>query len=133
MTFPPFIILLLPLYLPISIYLFINCLFTGVLDPSVVGVVKRFTIKTLFAKHVIKCTTFDVSLVLCVANNYQPERSCISNLETRDSSAKITTSNKVSWNYKLFIVLSLWLIAFSKNAVIFTSFEYLKKRKKIVK
>ena len=98
-----------PVILPISIYLFINCLFTGVLDPSVVGVVKRFTIKTLFAKHVIKCTTFDVSLVLCVANNYQPERSCISNLETRDSSAKITTSNKVSWNYKLFIIRWMFL------------------------
>ena len=101
----------------LSIYLFINCLFTGVLDPSVVGVVKRFTIKTLFAKHVIKCTTFDVSLVLCVANNYQPERSCISNLETRDSSAKITTSNKVSWNYKLFIVLRIYRsqIGFAQN------------------
>ena len=68
---------------------------SGVLDPNAVGVVKRYTTKTLFAKHVIKCTTFDVSHVLCVANNYQREKSCISSLETRDSSARITTSNKV--------------------------------------
>ena len=70
--------------------------FTGVLGLSAVGVVRRSTTKTLFAKHVIKCTTFDVSHVLCVVNNYQRERFCISNLETRDSSARITTSNKVS-------------------------------------
>ena len=79
--------------------------FTGVLGLSAVGVVRRSTTKTLFAKHVIKCTTFDVSHVLYVVNNYQRERSCISNLETRDSSARITTSNKVRLESPYFIHL----------------------------
>ena len=77
-----------------------NCdfFFSGVLGLNVVGVAKKFTTRTLFAKHVIKCTTFVALLALCVANNCRREKFFICNPETRVLYARITTSTKVRQN-----------------------------------
>ena len=67
----------------------------GVSGLNVEGVARRFTTKTLFAKPVIKCTTFVVSLARYVANNCLLGKSFTSSPVTMDLFAKITTSIKV--------------------------------------
>lgn len=70
----------------------------GVSGLNVEGVARRFTTKTLFVKPVIKCTTFVVSLARYAANNCPLEKFCTCSQETKDLSAKITTSIKVRHN-----------------------------------
>ena len=78
---------------------------SGVLGPNVGGVAKRFTTRTLFAKHVIKCTTFVALLVLCAANNCRRVKFFICNPEKRVLYARITTSTKVRQSLKLYTFL----------------------------
>ena len=74
------------------------------------GAAKRFTIKTLSGKLEKRFTTFDASLAQSAENNFPPEKYFTCSPEMTDSSAEITTSNKVRNDTKVFYVCFVGLL-----------------------
>ena len=62
---------------------------------NVVAVAKKFTTKISFVRPERKFTIYDASLVPFAENNFRRVKCCTCSQEMMDSSAEITTSNKV--------------------------------------
>ena len=74
---------------------FFHVLLPDVSVRNVVAVARKFTTKISFVKPERKFTICDVSLVPFAENNSPRVKCCTCSLEMTDSSAEITTSNKV--------------------------------------
>ncbi len=96
--------------------------FPDVSVQSVAGAAKRFTIKTLLGKLEKRFTTFDASLAQSAENNSPPEKYFTCSPEMTDSSAEITTSNKVRNDNKVFksVLLDFWSQSTDKFIVHYT-------------
>lgn len=74
---------------------FLSVFLSDVSVRNVVAVARKFTTKISFVKPERKFTICDVSLVPFAENNSPRVKCCTCSLEMTDSSAEITTSNKV--------------------------------------
>ncbi len=78
-----------------QIAIFLSVFLSDVSVRNVVAVARKFTTKISFAKPERKFTICDVSLVPFAENNSPRVKCCTCSQEMTDSSAEITTSNKV--------------------------------------